>query len=233
MVALTPRCAIDLGYTVSEEDRTKAYLEVSGRKGFGVKADDLLDQLIAAAQTEVDNRHPELADIERVSIATQIAVGALRFFMLRFTRNTVIAFDFKDALSFEGETGPYIQYAIVRAANILRKAETTESAALAAVADLDLSSLNTPEGSALWDTWLACSKLTLLLEQCIATAEPAYLAKYSFQLAQQFNNFYHRHHVLNETDPTRRALLLATAAVGRREMQRALGYLGIEAPPVM
>jgi len=109
MVALTPRCAIDLGYTVSEEDRTKAYLEVSGRKGFGVKADDLLDQLIAAAQTEVDNRHPELADIERVSIATQIAVGALRFFMLRFTRNTVIAFDFKDALSFEGETGPYIQ----------------------------------------------------------------------------------------------------------------------------
>jgi len=156
-------------------------------------------------------------------------VGALRYFMLRFTRNTVIAFDFKDALSFEGETGPYVQYAIVRAANILRKSATTEHEALAAIAGLELASLDDD----LWETWLACSKLTLLLEQCIATAEPAYLAKYAFQLAQQFNNFYHRHHVLNETDEARRALLLGTAAVARREMVRALGYLGIEAPAAM
>jgi arginyl-tRNA synthetase len=234
MVALTPRCAIDLGYTISEEDRKKSYIEVSGRKGFGVKADDLLDQLIAAAKSEVDTRHPEIEPADRLTIATQIAVGALRYFMLRFTRNTVIAFDFKDALSFEGETGPYVQYAIVRAANIFRKANTTEAASLAAIATLDLANiLDTEEGSSLWETWLLASKLTLLIEQCIATAEPAYLAKYAFQLAQQFNNFYHRHHVLNETDPTRKTLLLATAAVAQREMTRALGYLGIEAPPVM
>ena len=151
----------------------------AGRKGFGVKADDLLDQLIAAAQAEVDARHAELPHEERVSIATQIAVGALRYFMLRFTRNTVIAFDFKDALSFEGETGPYIQYAIVRAANILRKADTDEASALAAIASLDLTALDTEQGSVLWETWLACSKLTLLLEQCIATAEPAYLSRYA------------------------------------------------------
>jgi len=234
MVALTPRCAIELGYTISDEDRAKSYIEVSGRKGFGVKADDLLDQLIAAAKAEVDTRHPEIEPDARLTIATQIAVGALRYFMLRFTRNTVIAFDFKDALSFEGETGPYVQYAIVRAANIFRKANTTAAASLAAIATLDLSNiLDTEEGSSLWETWLLSSKLTLLIEQCIATAEPAYLAKYAFQLAQQFNNFYHRHHVLNETDPTRKALLLATAAVAQREMTRALGYLGIEAPPVM
>jgi arginyl-tRNA synthetase len=234
MVALTPRCAIDLGYTISEEDRGKSYIEVSGRKGFGVKADDLLDRLIAAAKAEVDTRHPEIEATERLTIATQIAVGALRYFMLRFTRNTVIAFDFKDALSFEGETGPYVQYAIVRAANIFRKANTTEAESLAAMATLDLTNLlDTEEGSSLWETWLLASKLTLLIEQCIATAEPAYLAKYAFQLAQQFNNFYHRHHVLNETDPTRKALLLATAAVAQREMTRALSYLGIEAPPVM
>jgi arginyl-tRNA synthetase len=234
MVALTPRCAIELGYTISDEDRAKSYIEVSGRKGFGVKADDLLDRLIAAAKSEVDTRHPEIEAPARLAIATQIAVGALRYFMLRFTRNTVIAFDFKDALSFEGETGPYVQYAIVRAANIFRKANTTEAESLAAVATLDLSNiLDTEEGSSLWETWLLSSKLTLLIEQCIATAEPAYLAKYAFQLAQQFNNFYHRHHVLNETDPTRKALLLATAAVAQREMTRALGYLGIEAPPVM
>jgi arginyl-tRNA synthetase len=234
MVALTPRCAIELGYAISEEDQKKSYIEVSGRKGFGVKADDLLDRLIAAAKAEVDTRHPELTEAERVSIATQIGVGALRYFMLRFTRNTVIAFDFKDALSFEGETGPYVQYAIVRAANILRKANTTEAEVLAAIKTLDLTNiLDSEEGSSLWETWLLTSKLTLTIEQCIATSEPAYLAKYAFQLAQQFNNFYHRHHVLNETDPTRKALLLATAAVAQREMARALGYLGIQAPPVM
>jgi arginyl-tRNA synthetase len=153
--------------------------------------------------------------------------------MLRFTRNTVIAFDFKDALSFEGETGPYIQYAIVRAANIFRKAGTTEENALRAVAGLDLSGLAGEEGTSLWETWLLAARLTALIEQAIATAEPAHLARYAFQLAQQFNNFYHRYHILTEMDPTRRSLLMATAAVARREMVRALGLLGIEAPPVM
>jgi arginyl-tRNA synthetase len=204
MVALTPRCALELGYTVSEEDQKKPYIEVSGRKGFGVKADDLLDQLIAAARVEVDTRHPDLPEEERGLISRQIGVGALRYFMLRYTRNTVIAFDFKDALSFEGETGPYIQYAIVRAANIFRKADTTAEAALAAFADLDLGNLlDGEEGTVVWETWLLVSRLTLTIEQCIATSEPAYLARYAFQMAQQFNNFYHRHHILTESNPAR------------------------------
>jgi arginyl-tRNA synthetase len=234
MVALTPRCAMDLGYPISEEDQKRAYIEVSGRKGFGVKADDLLDRLIAAARTEVDNRHPDLSDENRATIAKQIAVGALRYFMLRYTRNTVIAFDFKDALSFEGETGPYVQYAIVRAANIFRKAGTTAEAALAAMPTLDTAAtFNSEEGATLWETWLLTSRLTALIEQAISTSEPAYLAKYAFQLAQQFNNFYHRHHILNEEDATKKTLYLATAAVAQREMTRALGYLGIEAPERM
>ena len=233
MVAMTPRCAEELGYTLSDADKARPFIEVSGRKGYGVKADDLLDKLIAAAQAEVDARHPEIGAEERTRIATQIAVGALRYFMLRFTRNTVIAFDFKDALSFEGETGPYIQYAIVRAANIFRKAETTEEDALRAVAGLDLSALASEDGTSFWETWLLAARLTAAIEQAIATAEPAHLARYAFQLAQQFNNFYHRYHILTETDATRRALLMATAAVARREMVRALGLLGIEAPPVM
>jgi arginyl-tRNA synthetase len=234
MVALTPRCAIELGYPISEEDQKRAYIEVSGRKGFGVKADDLLDRLTSAARTEVDTRHPDLDDASRGTIAKQIAVGALRYFMLRYTRNTVIAFDFKDALSFEGETGPYVQYAIVRAANIFRKANTTAEASLTAVADLDIAPiLNSEDGSTLWETWLLSSRLTTLIEQAIATSEPAYLAKYAFQLAQQFNNFYHRHHILNEEDATKKTLYLATAAVAQREMTRALGYLGIEAPERM
>ena len=117
MVALTPRCAAELGYDAQRRRQSaRPYIEVSGRKGFGVKADDLLDQLIASAKKEVDSRHPQLTEPERPQIATQIAIGALRYFMLKYTKQSVIAFDFKDALSFEGETGPYVQYAVVRAA---------------------------------------------------------------------------------------------------------------------
>jgi arginyl-tRNA synthetase len=234
MVALTPRCAMELGYAVSPEDQARPYIEVSGRKGFGVKADDLIDQLIAASRKEVDARHPELSEDARQTTATQIGVGALRYFMLKFTRTTVIAFDFREALSFEGETGPYVQYAIVRARNILRKAETTREAVLGSLGEIDVPAfLEGDGGDGIWQLWLRASKLQLLVEQCIATAEPAHLAKHAFQLAQEFNNFYHKHHVLHETDAARKTFLLATAAVAEREMVRALRLLGIEAPEVM
>jgi arginyl-tRNA synthetase len=234
MVALTPRCAMELGYAVSDEDQKRPYIEVSGRKGFGVKADDLIDQLIAASKKEVDARHPELGEEDRLRTATQIAVGALRYFMLRFTRNTVIAFDFRDALSFEGDTGPYAQYAIVRARNIFRKAETTAAAVLGEVAGIDVRPFVADEdGDGIWALWLRASKLAVVVEQCIATAEPAHLAKHAFQLAQEFNNFYHRHHILHEADPARKTFLLATAAVVERELVRALKLLGIESPEVM
>ena len=227
MVALTPQCALELGYPISEEDQQRPYIEVSGRKGFGVKADALLDKLIAAAKEEVDSRHPQRGEEERAGIAHQIAVGALRYFMLKFTRNTVIAFDFKEALSFEGETGPYVQYAIVRARNIFRKAGTTPEAAL-----LEVKTGDYLQGD-LWELWIMASKLSLLLEQCIAAAEPAYLAKHAFQLAQLFNNFYHRHHILTEEDPARKQFLLATAAVAERALVRSLTWLGISVPEVM
>jgi arginyl-tRNA synthetase len=233
-VGLTARTAVDLGYVLSEEDTAKNFIEVSGRKGFGVKADDLIDRMIAAAKTEVDARHPDLSEPERAEIADAIGVGALRFFLLRFTRNTVIAFDYQDALAFDGETGPYVQYAVVRAANIFRKAGVAEDAALAAIADLDLSAmLQGEEGTSVWEVWLTASRLSLVLEQAIAAAEPAMLARYAFALAQQFNNFYHRHHILTETDEARKMLLLATVAVARRELVRVLGWLGMKAPSAM
>jgi arginyl-tRNA synthetase len=231
MVALTPRCAIDLGYTLSDADMEKQHLEVSGRKGFGVKADDLLDRLIAAAKSEVDARHPEDPESQRQRSAQQIAVGALRYFMLKYTRNTIIAFDFRDALSFEGETGPYVQYSAVRAANILKKAGVTEHHAINDIADVDLAPFFEGEaGDSLWAMWLILSRVTTIVEQSIAAAEPAIVARFAFQLAQEFNNFYHRNHVLNETDPARKKLLLATAAVASRELTRVLGWLGIEVP---
>ncbi|MCU1310265.1 MAG: arginyl-tRNA synthetase, partial [Candidatus Angelobacter sp.] len=212
--------------------QSRAYIEVSGRKGFGVKADDLLDALISSAQREVDSRHPEIAEVERRAIAEQIAIGALRYFMLKFTKNSVIAFDFKEALSFEGETGPYCQYAIVRASNIFRKAGLEPEAALASSVKL-AENLKSPKNDDIWELWLAASKLGNTVDQSIATTEPAYVAKYAFQLAQMFNNFYHRHHILTEPDESRKQFLLATAAVARRELIRALGVMGITAPSVM
>jgi arginyl-tRNA synthetase len=238
MVALTPRCAAELGYTLSEEDKTRSYIEVSGRKGFGVKADDLLDQLIASAKSEVDSRHPQLTEAERLSIATQIAIGALRYFMLKFTKQSVIAFDFKEALSFEGETGPYAQYAVVRATSIFKKAAIDPDsfcrniAGKVSAADLAkfLAGDNADE---FWELWLAASKTSYLVDQCIATTEPAYLAKHAFQLAQLFNTFYHRHPILSEPDEKRKQFLLATVAVVRRELIRALAIMGVTVPPVM
>jgi arginyl-tRNA synthetase len=232
MVALTPGCAMQLGYEVREEDRGKSYIEVSGRRGFGVKADDLLDALIAAAGKEVDARHAELSTEERASIATQIAIAAIRYFMLKFTRNSVIAFDLKEALAFEGETGPYTQYAVVRATNIFRKAGVDPEHALAANVDY-ARHFGEPSGTEIWELWLLAGKTSYVVEQCIATTEPAFAAKHAFQLAQQFNNFYHRHHILTEADEDRKRFLLATAAVVRRELIRVLAVMGISVPPVM
>ncbi len=238
MVALTPRCAAELGYELSEDDKARAYIEVSGRKGFGVKADDLLDALIASAKGEVDSRHGELADGERREIAEQIAIGALRYFMLKYTKPSVIAFDFKDALSFEGETGPYAQYAVVRATNIFRKGGLDPDSFCRDIAcnilPADLTQFLTGEaGNEIWELWLAASKTSYVIDQCIAATEPAYLAKHVFQLAQLFNTFYHRYPILSEPDETRKKFLLATAGVVRRELICALRVMGIVVPPVM
>jgi arginyl-tRNA synthetase len=232
MVALTPRCATELGYELSEDDWGKPFIEVSGRRGFGVKADDLMDTLTASARKEVDPRHPELNEAERRRIAEQIAMGALRYFMLKFTKTSVIAFDFKEALSFEGDTGPYAQYAVVRASNIFRKGGTTPEEALPA--EVDYGRYFSGEfGDEIWELWLAAAKTSYVVDQCIATTEPAFAARHAFQLAQLFNNFYHRHHILTEADEGRKKFLLATAAVVRRELLRVLAVMGIEVPPVM
>ena len=210
--------------------------QVSGRKGFGVKADDLLDQLIASAKKEVDSRHPQLTEPERLQIATQIAIGALRYFMLKYTKQSVIAFDFKEALSFEGETGPYAQYAVVRATSIFRKAgidpDATDTSQPLSPAEVG-AYLSANDGDEVWELWLASSKTSTVIEQCIATTEPAYLAKHVFQLAQLFNTFYHRHPILIEPNEKRKQFLMMTVAIVRRELIRALAVMGITVPPVM
>jgi arginyl-tRNA synthetase len=236
IVALTPRCAAELGYELSEDDAKKAYVEVSGRKGLGVKADDLIDKLEGAALAEVMERHPDMDDAERMRTAHAIAIGALRFFLLKFTRGSIIAFDFKDALSFEGETGPYCQYAVVRIRGIRRKgAEAAESndERVAVTAESASKFLSGADGAGLWELLLAVGSLDWAVDAAIAAQEPAFLAKYAFQLAQGFNNFYHKHHILSEGDAEKRAFLLAMTEVVERELVRVLELLGIEAPEKM
>jgi arginyl-tRNA synthetase len=233
IVALTPRCAAEMGYELTPEEAKKPYVEVSGRKGFGVKADDLLDKLEAATLAEVQQRHADMAAEEQKLTAHAIAVGALRFFLLKFTRNAIIAFDFKDALSFEGETGPYCQYAVVRIRGIRRKGVEAGAINVEVTQDSVGALLWGAEGNSLWELLLAAGSLDFAVDAAIATQEPAFMAKYAFQLAQAFNNFYHKHHILSEADDQKRAFLLRLTELVEAQLVRALGLLGIEAPEKM
>ncbi len=233
IVALTPRCAAEMGYELTPEEAKKPYVEVSGRKGFGVKADDLLDKLEGATLAEVQQRHAEMSAVEQKLTAHAIAVGALRFFLLKFTRNAIIAFDFKDALSFEGETGPYCQYAVVRIRGIRRKGKEAGATNAEVTKESARQRLSGAEGNSLWELLLAAGSLEFAVEAAIATQEPAFVAKYAFQLAQAFNNFYHKHHILSEADEQKRAFLLRLTELVEAQLVEALGLLGIEAPEKM
>lgn len=244
VVALTPRCALEMGYEIPPEDAKKPYIEVSGRKGQGVKADDLIDQLIARAGEETATRHPEMAGTaEFHDMVNKIAVSALRYFLLRFTRSTVIAFDFKDALNFEGETGPYAQYAVVRVNGILRKSaelhpefESVDAANLLRLESGEIDAtkfLAMPAGDDLWELIVLAGSLDARVDAAIGGQEPAFLTRYAFDLAQAFNIFYHKHHILSEEDAEKRAFLLRVTSLVRKQLVVTLGLLGIAAPEKM
>jgi len=234
MVALSPACCAELGIRLSEEDSRRPYVEVSGRKGLGVKADDLIDTLIGKALDEVATRHPENTPEQQRAIATQIAIGALRYFLLKYTRNSVIAFDFGEALSFEGETGPYVQYASVRARNILRKLEEKGERLPDFAAELTPAALGRQLASEdFWQMLLAASKADAAVERAVAAGEPAHVAKYAFQIAQTFNNFYHQYPIIHEENREKKVFLLWITDFFRRQLEWTLDILGIQAPDYM
>jgi arginyl-tRNA synthetase len=243
MVALSPAACEELGIELSEEDRARPYIEMSGRKGLGVKADDLINQLEAGALVEVEKRNPELSEAEKKSTAHEVAVAALRYFLLKFTRNTVIAFDFKEALSFEGETGPYCQYAAVRTNSIFRKlSDETVAAADALINQISSDSalqervaevLSGESGTEIWSLVMLSQQLEEVVGQCRNSAEPANLAKYTFSLARQFSRFYHDHRIITEQDEVRRGVLIAVTKLIRTQLTTALQILGISVPEQM
>ncbi len=234
MVALSPRCCADLGIPLSEEDKKRPYVEVSGRKGLGVKADDLLDNLIAKALEEVASRHAEAPVEEQRMVATQIAVAALRYFLLKFTRNTVIAFDLQEALSFEGETGPYVQYAAVRARKILLKLEERGEAIPDFGQELGGDAMTRQlESEDFWQMLLAASKADSALDAAVTAGEPAHVARYAFQLAQAFSNFYQKYPIIHEENREKKVFLLWMTDFFRRQLERTAGILGIQIPAYM
>jgi arginyl-tRNA synthetase len=241
MVALSHRTAAELGYTCGAQEADKPFVEVSGRKGLGVKIDDLLDLLIEKASAEVAQRNPEFGSEDIRRTAAQIGVAAIRYFMLKFSRGKLIVFDIEEALNFEGETGPYLQYAVVRANNIFQKLRdrigVTESDVLASLADTSpdelLDPADGPDPHGLWAVVFEASRLDDVVEQVIKSLEVSVLAKYAFGVAQLFNGFYHRYPILNEDREDRRRWRAAGVAYVRAQLTRALDLMGIEVPSRM
>ncbi|MFQ5740355.1 MAG: arginine--tRNA ligase [Acidobacteriota bacterium] len=241
MVALSPQCCADMRITLSEEERKKPYIEVSGRRGLGVKADDFINKLIERTLQEVRSRQPDLAGETQQRIGTQIAVGALRYFLLKYTRNSVIAFDFAEALSFEGETGPYLQYSVVRADNIFRKlaqrnpdwhyGRWVEERSGLWDKPSQLSRLLADDE--IWSLLLSTARIEQTMAQSLKALEMSHLAKHAFTLAQCFNLFYHKHHILSEPNADRRNFHLMIADIARQGLLKILAILRIEVPEKM
>lgn len=245
MVALSPAACEELGIALSDEDRRRPHIEMSGRKGLGVKADDLINRLELSALEETAKRNPDLSDAQKQVVAHIVAVGALRYFLLKWTRTSVIAFDFKEALSFEGETGPYCQYGATRANSLFRKideATLVNAQNLLARAAEDEATLNRlgavladESGTELWSLWSLAARFDEAIKMSVAQVEPAFAAKYAFQLAKAFSVFYQRktNRILEEQDDARRAVLIAVAHLARANLTRALDVLGIQVPERM
>jgi len=235
-VVLSPATARALGYDVSEDE---AVVKVSGRKGLGVKADDLVDALVAKATAEVDARDPGRDAASRAATATAVATGALRYFMSRFGRTRIITFDMEEALAFTGETGPYVQNAVVRARNIFGKLEAEGHGVdglLARARSGDLGAfLSGEEGDEAWALLLLMARSEDVAEQAIRAEDVALVAKHAFAVAQAFHSYYQKpkYSVLYaETEDLRAARTLVVDAFVR-QMQALLGLLGIPVPERM
>jgi len=235
-VVLSPATARALGYDVSEDTTA---VKVSGRKGLGVKADDLIDALTAKADAEIATRDPERSAAARRRDATAIAVGALRYFLLKFTRTKVITFDMEEALAFTGETGPYLQNALVRARNIFAKLEAAGHpvpALLERAASLDLAALLTgAEGDEVWSLLLLIARTDDAVEQAIRGEEPAVVAKHAFAVAQAFHSYYQqpKYSVLHAESHDARAFRTLVVSAFVRQMETLFELLGIPVPDRM
>ena len=240
MVALTPGAVreiesrTEVSFGLDDEAMSKAYIEMSGRKGIGVKADEFLDVLTDAAEDSIVKRLEgggEPADVADRSKA--IAVGALRYLMARQSRNRVLAFDFNEALAFEGDTGPYLQYSTVRAGKIFEK--LAERRGEGRLEEEEIAELAGAEiGDDLWELVLQCARRRDVVSQAVANLEFSLLAQHVHELAQLFHRLYHAHPVVPEENADTRRLRRAVFTLFDSEMRVLLEQLlGIPVPEEM
>lgn len=237
MVALSPSAAGELGFEISDEDKQKSFIEMSGRKGLGVKADDLINRLENNAFKEVSERNPEFTEAKQKQIAHEIAIGALRYFLSKFTKNTVIVFDFKEAMAFEGETGTYCQNATVRINSIFKKLDKNaleNAQKLVKENNEKIADIFTEkDGNDFWSVIILSFRLEETIKQAIENTEPAILARFTFNLAKTSNLFYQKHRIKDEPDELRQALMICVAEIARKSLTTALETLGIKVPERM
>jgi len=240
-VVLSPATARAMGYAISDEETA---VKVSGRKGLGVKADDLVDALVRKARGEIDVREDaregeRRSGDERAGAARDISVGALRYFLLKFGRTKIITFDMEEALAFTGETGPYIQNGVVRARNIRAKLEEEGHRVADLVArarTLDLGAwLATEEGDEVWSLLVLMARSDEAAEQAVRSEEVALLAKHTFAVAQAFHSYYQKpkYSVLHAETEDLRALRTMVVDAFVRHMEVLTRLLGIPIPERM
>jgi arginyl-tRNA synthetase len=237
VVALSVDTARELGVEIDAE--AKGVVVMAGRKGIGVKADDLIAAAVAKATAEVSQRHPEMSPEQVAALAHDIAVAAIRYYMVRFHTNTLIAFDFAEALAMNGHTGPYLQYAYARALSILRRAADS---ALGCPADpsealtWSLARSRFDDGAELLvaerNIGFAMADFAGKLSAAAAELLPSILADYAFTLATSFTDFYEGAPVLSAAPEVQaRRICLVSAFI--QVMRNVLDTLGLPAPGVL
>ncbi|MEW6523180.1 MAG: arginine--tRNA ligase [Bacillota bacterium] len=215
VVALSPSTAAELGVVEAAEGSRGMYA-MAGRQGIGVKVDDLLDRMVKKTLEEVGSRRPDLTQKARHELARDIATTSIRYYMLRFHPGSTVVFDFDDALNLQGNSGPYLQYAVARAHSILRRAGSSRETA-GAVPEL------LPAEKALV---LAMGGFPGVLAQATASLQPSALAEYGYRLAGAFTAFYEAAPVLNAPEPAR-SFRLGLVEGFRHTMTALMTVLGL------
>ena len=198
---------------------TKNRQKLSTRKGNIILLEPTLQEAISRAKAQIEEKNPELENKEEVAHA--VGVGAVKFYDLKTDRRNGYDFDLEAMVSFEGETGPYVQYAYARIQSILRKANFTPSA------DATYS-LSDPES---WEIIKLLQDFSRVVKRAAENYDPSLIAKYAINLAQAFNKYYAHTRILDESPErdSRLALSYSTAVV----LKEALRLLGVEAPEKM
>ena len=198
---------------------TKNKKKLSTRKGNIIRLEPTLDEAEARALTQIEAKNPDLENKEAVAHA--VGVGAVKFYDLKSDRDNGYDFDLEAMVSFEGETGPYVQYAYARIQSILRKAEFVPAS------DANYA-LNDAES---WDIIKLLQDFPSIIQRAAEKYDPSIVAKYAINLAQTFNKYYAHTRILDENPErdSRLALAYATGIV----LKEALRLLGVDAPEKM